>query len=161
MNTQRIKKILPFLFVSAFFLFIGALQVHALTSTFDIGTDPADGGSLSSGTNAPSRSTTTPSATVACPAPGQLNTITDFINYLTCLLGRALVPLVFALALLTFVWGVVKYVIAAKDSNEREEGRMFMIYGIIALFVMISVWGLVAVLSNTFQIGSSFPPQFR
>jgi hypothetical protein len=150
--------------ISAFFLFVGAFQVHALTSTFDVGTDPADGGSLSSGTNqtpAVPRTNQNLSASVLCPAPGELHTVTDFINYLTCLIGRATVPLIFALALATFVWGVVKYVIAAKDSNEREEGRMFMIYGIIALFVMVSVWGLVSVLSNTFQIGSVFPPQFQ
>ncbi len=70
-------------------------------------------------------------------------------------------PLVLAAALLVFIWGVIKYVIAAGDSNEREEGRKFMLYGIIGLFVMVSIWGLVSVLINTFNLDLSFPPQFH
>lgn len=135
------------------------------TGTF--GADPYGGGTgsvdgshgIANGSSSRTIDSGTTATGLVCPT--SLNTLTDFINSLTCLASKSLVPLVFAIALLVFVYGVVKYVIAAKDSHDREEGRMFMIYGIIALFVMVSVWGLVAVLANTFNIGSSFPPRFQ
>lgn len=52
------------------------------------------------------------------------------------------IPLVFALALLYFFWGVAKYI--RSEGTGKEEGKNIMIWGIIGLFVMSSVWGLVA-----------------
>lgn len=52
-----------------------------------------------------------------------------------------LIPLVFTLSLLLFFWGVAKYIWSAGD---KEEGKKIMVWGIIALFVMSSVWAIVA-----------------
>lgn len=59
-------------------------------------------------------------------------------------------PIIVALALVYFFWGVSKFILHADDETKRSEGRQIMIWGIIALFVIVSVWGLVAVLNNTF-----------
>lgn len=59
-----------------------------------------------------------------------------------------LVPVLIGLALLVFLWGVLKYIIV-KDDSAKTEARNVMMYGIIALFVMVSVWGIVTVLSQT------------
>ena len=67
----------------------------------------------------------------------------------------ALTPIVVALALLFFFWGLAKYILNAGDEAAKTEGRMIMIWGIIALFVMVSVWGLVQVLQQTFLGGTS------
>lgn len=169
MKKQKNKII--YQFFSLVLLFGMAMAVshlaHAGTGTF--GVDPSTGGGspgsvdgsrgIANGSSSRTIDSGTTATGLVCPT--SLNTLTDFINSLTCFAGKSLVPLVFAIALLVFVYGVVKFVIAAKDSHDREEGRMFMIYGIIALFVMVSVWGLVAVLANTFNVGSSFPPQFH
>ena len=61
-------------------------------------------------------------------------------------------PIVVALALLYFFFGLAKYILNAGDEEKKSEGRNIMIWGIIALFVMVSVWGLVRVVSNTFDI---------
>ena len=55
---------------------------------------------------------------------------------------RILIPLAFVLALLFFFWGVAKYVWAAGDG--KDEGKKIMIWGVIALFVMASIWGIVS-----------------
>ena len=68
-----------------------------------------------------------------------------------------LVPIVIALALLTFLWGVLQYVIA-KDPESQKDARGVMLYGIIALFVMVSVWGLVQILGDTFGLDGSVKP---
>ncbi|PIT90869.1 hypothetical protein COU17_03415 [Candidatus Kaiserbacteria bacterium CG10_big_fil_rev_8_21_14_0_10_49_17] len=62
------------------------------------------------------------------------------------------IPIVLALAVLAFFWGLMKYIFSAGDADKQEEGRNIMIWGIIALFVMVSVWGLVRLLQDTFNI---------
>ncbi len=62
-----------------------------------------------------------------------------------------LIPLVFSLALLVFFWGVVKYI--RSEGQGKAEGRNIMIWGIVALFVMASVWGLVYFIRNELNIG--------
>jgi nitrate/nitrite transporter NarK len=60
-----------------------------------------------------------------------------------------------------FVWGVVQYVINSNEEAKREKGRQFMLWGVIALFVLFAVWGLVALLGNTFNIDVDFIPQVK
>lgn len=59
-----------------------------------------------------------------------------------------LIPLVAAIALLYFFWGLAKFILAAGDEAEREKGKNIMIWGIVALFVIVSVWGLVTWLQS-------------
>lgn len=68
-------------------------------------------------------------------------------------------PIIVALALLYFFWGLAKYILSAGDEEKKTEGRNIMIWGIIALFVMVSVWGLVGVIADTFGIetGGTIP----
>jgi len=69
---------------------------------------------------------------------GVRDLINDFKN-----LVDLVIPIVAALALLAFFWGLVKFIAKAGDEKSHEEGKNIMKWGIIALFVMFSVWGLV------------------
>jgi apolipoprotein N-acyltransferase len=57
----------------------------------------------------------------------------------------AVIPLLIGLALLAFLYGVLMYLFG----KQKDEAKDFMIWGIIALFVMTSVWGLVSILRST------------
>jgi hypothetical protein len=88
-------------------------------------------------------------ASVLFPAVAFAQTLTKTSG----LLGSAksivtgiLIPLVFTLALLFFFWGVAQYIWSQGDA--KEDGRKRMIWGIVALFVMSTVWGLVAFLQS-------------
>lgn len=63
-----------------------------------------------------------------------------------------LVGFLIAVGVIIFLIGVVKYIKSGDNEDERKKGREFMIYGIIGLFVMVSIWGLVALLIDTFGI---------
>ncbi len=80
-------------------------------------------------------------------------TFADLIRTIIFSVINPLIALVSALALLYFLYGVSQYILHGGDTEKRNEGYQTMIYGIIALFVMVSVWGLVGVLSNTFLGG--------
>lgn len=76
---------------------------------------------------------------------------------LLCRFGQLLnsvVPVLIALGVLYFVWGVISYVIA-DDEEAKSSGRNRIIYGIIGLAVIIGVWGLVNFLRNTFGLNNN------
>lgn len=89
--------------------------------------------------------------------------VRDVIGIVYVILG-ALVPVIFTLALIGFLWGAAVFIFQSEDATKRAEGRKFMIYGIIALFVMLAIWGLTGLLGETFGItvesgGIPFLPQ--
>jgi len=73
-------------------------------------------------------------------------------------LFNTIIPVLVALGVVYFVWGVITYVIAS-DEEAKKSGRDRMIYGIIGLAVIIGLWGLVGILGNTFNIGSDQNPE--
>ncbi len=64
-------------------------------------------------------------------------------------LMSSLVYLIVAMALFGFMYGVVRYLLSGGNEQVRKESREFMIYGILILFVMTSLWGLVYLLRST------------
>ncbi len=64
------------------------------------------------------------------------------------------VPILIALGVIYFIWGVVSYVIGT-DEETKASARQKIIYGIIGLAVIIGVWGLVGILNRTFGVGPS------
>lgn len=62
------------------------------------------------------------------------------------------VPLLFALAIAYFFWGVIKFIRSAGDPKEAAAGKSIMIYGVIAIAVMASIYGLVGWLQNTLNV---------
>ena len=65
---------------------------------------------------------------------------------------NTIIPILITLGVVYFIWGVIKYV-TAKDPDAQKEARSVMISGIIGLFVIVSIWGLVNLISNTFGVG--------
>ena len=82
--------------------------------------------------------------------------VADVLHFATCLIEVSIIPLLFAVAVLVFIYGVVKF-ISTEESAEKESGRQFMIWGIVALAVMFSVWGLVKILGSTFGVTNIIP----
>ncbi len=64
------------------------------------------------------------------------------------LLNRA-VPLIISIAIVWFIYEVFMYTIAG-DEEKKKAAKTGMVYGIIGIFVMVSIWGLVAILQATF-----------
>jgi len=84
-------------------------------------------------------------------------TISDLFSFVTCLISKSIIPLLFLVAIGFFLYGVVNYLAHAGDSAKRQEGSKFMLWGVIALFVMLSVWGLVGILRETFSVKNVIP----
>ncbi len=84
-----------------------------------------------------------------------IGNISDVLDLVGCIIKKGLIPLLITLSIIIFIIGVIKYIAKADEATERKQGRMFMIYGIIALFVMVSIWGLVGIIQGTFGLGTN------
>lgn len=89
----------------------------------------------------------------ACGTVGTISSIQGFICKLNEILS-AILPFLLALGIVYFVWGVVTYVIAS-DEEAKKTGRNRMIYGIIGLVVIVGVWGLVKLVTNSFGLNNN------
>jgi len=55
-------------------------------------------------------------------------------------------------ALLVFFWGLAKFIFYAGSTEKKDESKNIMFWGIISLFVMISVWGIVYFFQRSFGL---------
>lgn len=69
---------------------------------------------------------------------GLQNLITSVGN-----LVKLAIPVVFGLALLGFFWGLAKFIFQSGDEKAVDEGKRIMKWGLISLFLMTSVWGVI------------------
>lgn len=72
-----------------------------------------------------------------------LGTLADIIN--------VIIPILIALILIFFIWQALLYVFKSEDKEKYKQG---LINGIIALFVVLSVWGIIGVVQKTLGIGA-------
>lgn len=85
----------------------------------------------------------------------------DTFKELIDLIIRILNPvagLVIATGIFIFFWGLVKFIWQSGSEDAVKQGKKLMTWGVVALFVMFSVWGIVGILTNSFgwDIGAPF-----
>ena len=67
---------------------------------------------------------------------------------------NALVGILITLAIVVFFWGLVKYMMNA-GTDEAHKAIHLMIWGVVAIFVMVSIWGIIQLLQRTFGVDSN------
>lgn len=50
------------------------------------------------------------------------------------------------LAIVLFMWGVVRFIANANDAEERERGKQLIIWGIISFVVLLSLWAFASLI---------------
>ena len=84
--------------------------------------------------------------------------LTSLINFFSCTLINSVSPLLVSLAVISFVYGIIQYFLYPDNEEKRKQGKTFMFWGIVTLFVMVSIWGLVGIFSSTFLNGKTLMP---
>ncbi len=79
----------------------------------------------------------------------QLGNVSNLVTSIGQIVNQV-IPILFALALLGFFYGLVMYIFGKEDN--KEQAKKTMIWGVVALFVMASVWGLVAWLGTALGV---------
>lgn len=83
---------------------------------------------------------------------GGPSSISELISRINEQIINPLIGLLFALALLYFLWGGVQFLMNVDNEEKRLQGRDHMLWGVIGMFIMVSVWGILEVVTNTFGI---------
>ena len=63
-----------------------------------------------------------------------------------------IIPILITLAVVYFIWGVIQYTLST-DQETKKGAKDKIIQGLIGLFVIVSFWGILSVISNTFGVG--------
>ncbi len=90
-------------------------------------------------------------------AANSLTSLGGIVNYISCFLVKFIIPLLMSLAVAGFIWGIIKYFINPDNEEQKKKGKDFMVWGLIALFVIVSMWGIVAIFSNTLGLRPVIP----
>ncbi|MFH1454761.1 MAG: hypothetical protein ABIF22_00310 [bacterium] len=78
-------------------------------------------------------------------------------NIISCFLNPIVILLV-SFSIVIFIWGVFKFIKA--EGDDKQAGREFMFWGIVGIFVIVSLWGLVSILQSTFTLnGNDITPR--
>lgn len=90
-----------------------------------------------------------------------VNSVQDLASFIINLINNVATPLVFALAFIVFIWGIFQYfILGGHDDGKKKLGRSLMIWGIVGFALMLSVWGLVHILTGTVNLNNTqtLPP---
>lgn len=97
------------------------------------------------------------SASKSTTCTGSTKTFRDIIQCVFIAgLIRPLVPLLIGLGVVVFIYGVL-VLMFSEGGEKKEEGKQYMLWGIVGIFVMVSVWGLVNILKGTFGLNPAVP----
>ncbi|MEI6478778.1 MAG: hypothetical protein WCO18_00650 [bacterium] len=143
---------LIFVFIAILFI---SLPVSSSALSLDTNVNNAEiSNSLSAGSDIGTTDTSYSSSGSSCSKPKDIGTLFDFAR---CIISSSVIPLIIGFGVLLFMIGIVRYVASGDNEEQREASRNTMIYGIITIFVMVSVWGFVKILSTTFGFDYSMP----
>ena len=79
-----------------------------------------------------------------------MNNLTQLISFAGDILNRV-IPVLIALALVIFFWGLIQYI----RTHKAGKGKDVMIAGLVGLFIMVSVWGIIRIAQNTLGVSNS------
>ena len=82
----------------------------------------------------------------------------DGVVDLICSFSRIInivIPVIFGLALIFFFWGLAQFILHSGEEKAHEEGKNKMLWGIVALFVMFSISGILNWVAGTVGIDPS------
>ncbi|MEK7109064.1 MAG: hypothetical protein AAB919_01360 [Patescibacteria group bacterium] len=67
-------------------------------------------------------------------------------------LVNTIIPVLAALAMVIFFIGLIRYIYQSADAHGHAEGRQLIMWGLIALFILVSVWGILGLMSQALNL---------
>ena len=80
-------------------------------------------------------------------------TFKDLVDYAIKIMNSVIGTLVVA-GLVLYFFGIVRHMVK-KEYAESAQSRKFLLMGVVVLFVMVSIWGILEILDNTLR-GQTF-----
>lgn len=90
-----------------------------------------------------------------------MNAINDVMQRFEEFIILPAVMIVFAAGFFLFVWGFVEFLWNLNSGGDNKEGKSHMLWGIVGMFIMVSVYGILNILDNTFGLDFRNPDVSR
>lgn len=85
-----------------------------------------------------------------------VNNLSDAGSLIINTINNVIVPVLFAVAFIVFLWGAFEtFIMGATSEEVKEKGKNLMLWGLIGFFVMVSIWGLVNILTGTVSFSNN------
>lgn len=81
-----------------------------------------------------------------------MQSLSEFITEIKQEIISPLIYLLFALALMFFIYGIVEFLINIESEEGRTKGKRHMLWAVVGMFIMVSVWGILGVVLGTFGV---------
>lgn len=78
-----------------------------------------------------------------------MQSVVTLIHKINQVIVNPLITLIFAAAVLIFLYGVFEYVKGADSDDARSTGRNHIIWGVVGMFIMISTFAIMDLIMNT------------
>jgi len=93
------------------------------------------------------------------PSLASAQAITDVtsLTYKLTNIGNTAIQILIAFAVIFIIYNIVRYIINADNPEKRDPYGKAVLWSIVGLFVILSIWGLVRILTNTFRTDTSAP----
>ncbi|MHB1086241.1 MAG: hypothetical protein ACYCZ0_00655 [Minisyncoccota bacterium] len=85
------------------------------------------------------------------------STLVDrFVDYII----NPMILIVFATGFFLFVWGLVQFIYKL-DEGAQSSGKQHMLWGIVGMLIMVSVYGIIGLIDETFDLDIGNPDMSR
>jgi len=85
-----------------------------------------------------------------------INSTSGVGSFVINTINNVLLPVLFAVAFIVFIWGAFRTFIMGVNSEEvKENGKNLMLYGLIGFFIIVAIWGLVNVFGGGISFGNN------
>ncbi len=81
-----------------------------------------------------------------------MQTASVIVNRLVDLIINPLILLVFAGGFFFFMYGLVNFLWNSREGEIATEGKQHMLWGVVGMFIMVSVYGIITIITGTFGI---------
>lgn len=78
-----------------------------------------------------------------------------FIHKVNQVIINPIIMLLFAVAVLVFLYGVFSYVGKSDSEDGRAEGSRHILWGVFGMFIMISVFGIMQLIMNSIGVSAT------
>ncbi len=77
-------------------------------------------------------------------------------------MGLRVIPFIGSIAFLAFVWGIARFIKSSGSEAEMKKSKEFLIWGVIGIFVLATIWGIISFIRGEFGFSGTFGiPQIR
>lgn len=78
--------------------------------------------------------------------------VQTLMNSISRVILNPLITLLFALAMVYFVYGLLQYLLSPDNEEIRKTSKSHMLWGVVGMFIMVSVFGIMNLIINTLGI---------